>query len=251
MSVGTGLTHRAIDPEDLLSRARTIRADNASTCSLNENWLAPSVFLTWSRRGLTEADDYGLANAVTYAKRAACCRIDRLLRNYHLSRLHREPFPPKIEVLMEIGIRIPSVVQELIIDPRNELEHRYVAADVDVARHAVEIAELFLSATDDEENCEAIIALNPNILYGHSVSEHRDLVTFNGWSGTPMLFIDVFGDPNAAKIVDGENGEVLYTDLGQFTRQQCIQLARVLNSHRGTSGESRFFYTELKRQAGF
>lgn len=256
MNVATKLRTSKVDPADILSAAATIRASHANTCYLNHQWILPATFLDWARRGFTESDAYGLANAITYAKRAAASRIDRLLRNYHLSRLHRAKFPRKIKALEEIGIQIPSVIQELIIDPRNDLEHDYVSADADVARRAIDIASLFLASTNDEDNRESVIALNMNILYSHLSKGAERNVTFNGWSGKPMLFIDVFDDPHAAKIVDGENGDVQYAELSTFSQEQAIQLARILRSHfllpnHGSSGTGGYFYTELKRQAGF
>ena len=256
MEVSKKLRRVHIDPADILSAAVTIPANNANTCCLNQNWILPATFLEWSRRGLSGADDYGLTNAIAYAKRAVGCRIDRLIRNHHLSRLHRFTFPRKIEALEKIGIRIPSVIQELIIVPRNELEHDYGSPDANIARHALDIATLFLELTAAEDSRESIIALNMNILYSHTWHGSESKVTFKGWSKHSMLFIDVFEEPHTAKIVDGENGRVRYADLSAFTIQQAEQLAEILRSHfalpsRGSSGTGRYFFTEIKRQAGF
>src|SRR5262245_15594338 len=146
MNVLTTLSCTKVAAQDLLTGAQLIRVNQASTCSLNRNWTVPATYLEWARRGYREGDEHGLANAITYAKRAACCRIDRLIHNYHLQRFHRTKFPVKIQALEGLGIPVPGVIQELIINPRNELEHDYVPADSRTARHALEIAELFLSA---------------------------------------------------------------------------------------------------------
>lgn len=256
MDVGTELARTEIAAEDFLSGARTIPANNANTYSLNYHWTKPATFLDWSRRGFNGADDYGLANAICYAKRAACCRIDRIIRNYHLHRLHRSLFPAKIEALEGVGIDIPSVIQELIINPRNELEHEYIPADADTARRALDIATLFLTATDSTDSQESVIALNMNMLYSHGSKDSQQFVTFDGWSGGPMLFMDVFAEPHTAKIVHGDKGEVLYTEMANFTQQQAVQLASILHSHfsmqnRSSSGTGKFFYTEIKKLAGF
>jgi len=253
MHIAPGLSRTEVAAQDFLTAARAIRGNNANTCSLNGHWTKPATYVEWARRGFRDANDYGLANAITYAKRAACCRIDRLIHNYHLRRLHRGSFPEKIQALERIGIDIPSVIQELIIYPRNELEHDYSPPDAGTARRAVDIATLFLTATDAVDSQESIIALNMNILYAINHGEER--VTFNGWSKGAMLFIDVFADPQAAKIVDAEHREVRYVELAKFTRQEAIELARILHGHyslqnRGSSGSSPFFYTEIKRLAG-
>jgi len=119
MHIAPGLSRTEIAAQDFLTAARAIRANSANTCSLNRHWTKPATYLEWARRGFRDADNYGLANTITYSKRAACCRIDRLIHNYHLQRLHRASFPEKIQGLERIGIDIPSVIQELIINPRN------------------------------------------------------------------------------------------------------------------------------------
>lgn len=256
MTTDSQLAHIEITAADFLSGAGTIPTNNANNCSLNRSWTPPATFLEWAQRGFADADDHGLANTITYAKRAACCRIDRLIHNYHLRRLHRAPFPAKIEALEGVGLDIPSVIQELIINPRNELEHDYIPADRNTARRALDIAKLFLAATDAIDAQESIIALNMNMLYSHGTKDGERRVTFDGWSGGPMLFMDIFGEPQTAKIVDGANGEVTYTGLANFSKTQAVQLAGILHSHysnsnRGSSGTGCFFYTEIKRLAGF
>ena len=257
MHMAPGLSRTEVAAQDFLTAARAIRADHASTCALNSHWTKPATYLEWSRRGFRDADDYGLANTITYAKRAACCRIDRLIHNYHLQRLHRGSFPEKIQALERIGIGIPSVIQELIINPRNELEHDYVPAEPATARRALDIATLFLTATDSVDSEESIIALNMNVQYAHpfNLKTGEERVTFNGWSKGVMLFMDIFAEPQTAKIVDGEHGELRYVELAKLTRQEAIELAGVLRSHyslqnRGSRGANPFFYTEIKRLAG-
>jgi len=255
MHMAAGLSRTEVVAQDFLTAARAIRADNAKTCSIDDHWTKPATYLEWARLGFRDADDYGLANTITYAKRAACCRIDRLIHNYHLQRLHRASFPEKIEVLERIGIGVPSVIQELIINPRNELEHDYVPVDAATARRALDIATLFLTAIDSVDSQQSIIALNMNMLYTHASNRGEGRVTFNGWSKGAMLFMDIFDEPQTAKIVDGEHGELRYLELAKFTRQEAVELARILHGHyslqnRGSGEGSPFFYTEIKRLSG-
>jgi len=257
MDITPAFSRTEIAAQDFLTAARAIRANNANTCLLNSDWTKPATYLEWARRGLRDADDYGMTNAITYSKRAACCRIDRVIHNYHLHRFHRASFPEKIHALEQIGIDIPSVIQELIIAPRNELEHDYSPAHPDTARRALDIATLFLSATDTVDSQGSIIALNMNMLYKHpfNLKTGEESVTFTGWSTGSMLFMDIFADPQTAKIVDGEHREVRYVELAKFTRQAAMELARILRGHyslpnRSSGGSSWFFYTEIKRLAG-
>ena len=252
MDIAAGMVQTEVSAEDVLAAAGMVPANNVKTSSLNGHWTKPAKYLEWATRGFREADQHGLANAITYAKLATCCRVDRLINNYHLRRLHRLVFPEKIDALKRVGINIPSVVHELIITPRNELEHDYAPADLDTARRAVDIATLFLTATDSDEREESIVMLNMNM---RASSAGGERVTFNGWCPRTMLFVDIFAEPQAAKIVDGEQRQVSYSELTKFTRQQAIELARILHGHyslqnRSSGSGSRFFYTEIKRLSG-
>ena len=251
METTTALERTKITAEDFLNGAQTIPTHNAYGCSLNKHWIEPTTFLEWAQRGFEDADQYGLANAITYAKRAACCRVDRLIHNYHLQRLHRAPFLAKIEALEGVGIDIPSVIQELIISPRNELEHDYVPPDPDMARRALDIAKLFLTATESLGSLGTIIVLNMNLQYHCGSKDGKERVTINGWSDRSMLFMDVFSEPHSAKIIDGRKGEVFYTKLDDFSHRQAVQLASILYSeNQNYSGTSMFFFTEIQRLAG-
>jgi len=151
-------------PEDLLDAARTMPPGDIATCDWLSDWVPATIFLDWARRGLTEADGYGLSNAVTYAKRAAACRIDVLLQYNHLVPFSRSMFPEKITALRRVGLSIPDVVHELVIDPRNAVEHNYQLPDPETARHAVGVAELFVGATDAEYQRSSIVAVGWNVM---------------------------------------------------------------------------------------
>jgi hypothetical protein len=103
------LVRTSITAEDLLDAARTVPLGDIATCDWLSHWVPPRVFLDWARRGLTEADGYGLSNAVTYAKRAAACRIDALLQYNHLIPFSRAAFPKKIAALRQVGVGIPEL----------------------------------------------------------------------------------------------------------------------------------------------
>ncbi len=253
MSDNTELTHKEIEAIDFLARAETIQVKNCGTCPLNRHWTPPRTYLEWARGGLAADDEHGLADAITYAKRAACCRIDHLIHNYHLGRLHRLSFPSKITALEGVGLEIPSIIQELIIDPRNELEHDYVPANRDTARRACEIAQMFVTTTDEVDHRDSVIAVNMNLSYSHSLGRGGEHVTFNGWHDGAMIFMDIFAERPAAKIVDGVRGEVVFTELSNFARKEAIQLGRILHtaSSHSSRGTGQFFYTELGRLAGF
>ena len=211
------LAATSIVPEDLLDAARTIPLGDIATCDWLSDWVPATVFLDWARRGLTEADAYGLSNAVTYAKRAAACRIDVLFQYNHLVRFSRLEFPAKITALRQVGLSIPDVVHELVIDPRNAVEHNYQLPDPETARHAVGVAELFVGATDAEYRRSSIVAVAWNVMGSQLLTSKREHVQFREFSDRPMLFIDVFEEPHTAKIVDPKNSEIRSANLLSFS----------------------------------
>jgi len=250
------LTRIIISPQDLLDAARTIRLGRIHKCNWLEGWISPSTFLNWARRGLAEGDPYGLNIAISYAKRSACCRIDLLVQYYHLAPFFRANYPAKIAALEQVGIDIPGVVHKLVIDPRNELEHNYQHANQDTSRQAVDIADLFLRATQDEEDRSSIVALNWNIMGSYMMSAEGGAIEFREFGHEPMLFIDVFESPRSLKIIDPDDGEIRFTELGSFSGEQCIELARLLRSNYtepsfSSSGFGQNYYREMKRQGGF
>ena len=245
-----------IAPEDLLDAARTLPLGDIATCAWLSDWVPATVFLDWARRGLAQADAYGLSNAVTYAKRAAACRIDVLLQYNHLVPFSRSGFPAKITALRQVGLSIPNVVHELVIDPRNAVEHNYQLPGPETARHAVGVAELFVGATDAEYQRSSIVAVAWNVMGSQLLTSEREYVQFREFSDRPMLFIDVFEEPHTAKIVDPKNSEIRSANLLSFSDEQSLTLARLLRSNYASGsmscrGAGRTFFQEMKRQGGF
>jgi len=254
---------KQVEPADILSAGRTIPASDVQTCTWFEHqWVPPEIYLEWAKRGLQQPeDDYSLDSAVCYAKRTVCRIIDALILSNHLRYFIDKSYPTKMQGLSDIDISIPPIVHELIIDPRNQLEHDYKKPERKKAEHSVQVSELFLNATHKELGQKPIIALAWNVLAAHSVSmkdnNAREGVKFHGFSQNPMLFIDVFIDPVEVKIVHPECDEICFARLDRFTKEESIEFAKKVREHytktwksSGESGASAFFYNEIKRQAG-
>ncbi len=250
---------KEVEPADILTAARTIPANNVWTCNwFEKGWVPPEEYLQWAKRGLQQPqDEYSMSNAICYAKRVVCRIIDALILGNHLRHFLSKNYPTKIQALCDIGISIPPIVHELIIDPRNQLEHDYKRPELSKAKHAVQIADLFLNATEKELKRKPIVALRWNVLFMHSESIQESKVEFKGFSKEPMLFVDVFTEPVEVKTVHPEDHEISFTLLDCFTEEQSLELAKKLREHytqtwksSGESGDSAFFYKEIKRQAG-
>src|SRR5690349_21903094 len=119
------LTTSLIPVLDLLDAARTIPVGEICTCNWLEDWIPAADFLAWAQQGLAGGGAHGLSDAITYAKRAVASRIDALALFNHLRPILRSSYPRRMEALQEIGIDVPEVVHDLVIDPRNDLEHDY------------------------------------------------------------------------------------------------------------------------------
>ena len=254
------LAKTTITAEDLLDAARTVPLGDIATCDWLSHWVPAKVFLDWARRGLTEADGYGLSNAVSYAKRAVACRIDALLQYNHLAPFSRAGFPKKIAALRKVGVTIPEVVHELVIDlvmdPRNAVEHNYQLPHLEAASHAVGVAELFVGATDSEHQRASIVAVAWNVLGSQLLTPERESIQFREFRDRPMLFIDVFDEPHAAKIVDPKNSEIRSADLLSFSEEQSVKLSQLLRSNYAhgslsSRGAGRTFFQEMKRRGSF
>src|SRR5205807_5283926 len=126
------------------------------------------------------------------------------------------------------GISIPGIVHDLAIDPRNESEHRYQQIDQRTATHAVEVAALFIDATKEEAERGAVVALNWNIDFRNQEQAGRFVSTVVGYKDYPMLLVDIFQTPFKAKLVRPADAEIEYAELEQFSKEEAIELARLL-----------------------
>jgi len=218
---------------DILGEARTIPTNSARTCDwVDDQWVSPEQYQQWAEISFQGGDDRGLVSAVVDAKRAACRVIDTLILKHHLEYAKKCGYPEKIDGLRKIGISVDSIVLELIIDPKNELEHKYRVPESEQAAHAIQVAGLFVAAMRLEFDRKPIIAFDWNLLGGvHHSQEAGDVIEFNGFSANPMFFIDVFGKQIEVKIVDPQASEVRYAPLNAFSKEDCIDLGTYLRSH--------------------
>lgn len=135
-----------------------------------------------------------------------------------------------------------------MFDPRNAVEHDYLPATSADAQRAVDIAELFVGATEAEYQRQSIVAVSWNMSGGSP--------EFPPFRDRPMLFIDVFEQPPAAKIVDPRAGEVRAATLTAFSVEQAIELATYLRKNYAEQGQhilghGPVYFQQMKRRGGF
>ena len=117
-------------------------------------------FLSFAFEDLKDDSVRGTVNTLSNVKRAIDCRIEELLFCYCLqvkSKRERWDIPKKINVLAEIGILAPRILRR-ISSLRNRLEHQFEKPHFEKVEDAVDVAELFLEAT--EKLCCPITHLN-------------------------------------------------------------------------------------------
>lgn len=141
-----------------LSLKEVIDALKAEDCRCSLSWRKVKLydveareFLSFAREDLGEDSEKGRINALSNAKRAIECRIDELLTLFNFrsfSSRYGWKLPYKMQVLQTFDVPAPNILRRLITSKRNLLEHEYVRPNQQEVQDIVEIAELFLKATD-------------------------------------------------------------------------------------------------------
>jgi hypothetical protein len=255
-----------IDPQDVIDAIKTLDIRERVRCNWLTEWLQEDQMLGWAKESLNNKGQRGNADALTWAKRSLCARIDRFLRLCLLSEVALSKYPARIELLRGVGIEIPDVAYKFVIEPRNELEHLYrLPPDQSIARDAVEIAQLCLSATNAYLNGDLAerrcghIALNWNILFPwYSSARHgTQSLEFQGFTNEPMIFADIFTEPIKVKVVDPASNEIRFANLSAFNKTQAIELCVLMNQWSDkaqTMSESDYlpeFFKAAKQKLGF
>jgi hypothetical protein len=226
-------------PQDVIDAIKSLDIRKRVCCNWLTEWLLEDQMLAWAKDSLNKNDQRGHADALTWAKRALCARIDRFLNLCFLSKVKLDNYPSRIKLLREVGIDIPEeVAYKFVIEPRNELEHLYrLPPDQSRARHAVEIAELCLLATEAHLNGDSKqrrcgrVALNWNVLFSmySSIRNGTLSIKFQGFTNEPMIFVDVFVEPIKVKVIDPAFNEIRFANLSTFSRTQSIELCNLMN----------------------
>jgi len=226
-----------VDPNAILDAAKTLPVTTSwfeidPTVGLTSS----AEYLLFARKLLAENTPLARDAAVCYAKRAVCRQIDAFMMCNHLAAFLGSNYPVKIEMLKEIAIPVLDVVRDLVIDPRNDMEHKYIIPSATQAKHAVEIAELFMQSIEKEHERHAIISLASSI----SVIQQRCCEPGNEYERLefsldkrhkPMLFVDPGDEESVVMIIHPGDQEVTRCPLSQFKREQATTLAKLLRQH--------------------
>ena len=132
--------------------------------------ITPRDFLMFSKEDFRSDSVRGLVSALTNAKRAIDCQTDAVLKSFGYD--PTKPFNKivsnyikqyqvkfgkldttlKLKLLQSLDVA-PSVLVSKIRNLRNLLEHQYLLPKENEVREAVELANLFIGATENALRC--------------------------------------------------------------------------------------------------
>jgi hypothetical protein len=226
-----------VPPGEILESARHLSGERQrrTEVELISNWVSSSEYLRWSSDCLSRNDDCGRDAAVCYAKRAACRQIDTWMVYNHLSKFAGQNYAQKIQMLGEVGLGIPDIVRELVINPRNDVEHGYTVCTQQQAKQAFELCKLFLTATSDEAQRKSPISIGWRVSFSRkqSVAPGNEYDEIRFWlepHQSPMLIIDTVPPKHNVILLYPGDEELQVAPLDKFSRNESIELARLLRS---------------------
>lgn len=255
-----------IEPADILTGIKTIYGTTVWTHPQTpERWQPAETLYGWAASAMTSDHEFGWDIALSYAKRAVCRRIDGFLHNNWLAQLGGRKYPEKIAILREIGIPIPGIVQRLVIETRNEIEHDYRSATREEAVDAIDLAHLMLTATAIEVPREPVVVAGGTIAASQAIksSEPRfEYHTINDLGADPIVFVDFLESPTLVKLVYPADSEIRFAKLNSFRQDEAVELVNRLRSYPPSAPISSFIkmpkellstvarFQEFKQQTG-
>jgi hypothetical protein len=108
--------------------------------------LNPTDFLERAEEDYELGGSASLLNSITNAKRAIHCQIDQTLTSLGFNS-KRWNLPQKIDMLNRLGFIAPRILKR-VTDARNVLEHEYSAPTIQQIEESLDLAALFLGATN-------------------------------------------------------------------------------------------------------
>ena len=184
---------------------------------------------------MKQDDLNGRDAAVCYAKRAVCRYIDGLLACNHLGKYLGKDYKQKLDLLSRIDLQIPTIVRDLVINERNDIEHEYQAATAVQASHAVELAELLLErqSTVDELPKKALISLGASV-QPQVTEQPPDFMEMRVVSDDPWLLVDTLSPDAKIMVLHPREDIVECAPLSEFSVEQTVSFSRLMREHEQT-----------------
>jgi hypothetical protein len=186
----------------LLDIIKKIKIDLTQGYVNTDQWLAPyhdfeitpKDFLNYGKLDYKQNDKRGLINSLTNAKRAIDCQTDKIFLSFginpddfpkiindYISKSTSSPakkdLPAKLRFLQAINFA-PAEIVTNVRNLRHKLEHYYKEPTSAEASSAIELAELFILATDSKLKGMLEFALTDREKYSKNEETLRDSVFF-------------------------------------------------------------------------
>jgi hypothetical protein len=222
-------------PEDILDAVRTIEANHCITMCLTEGWAEATRYLQWASAALERDNDDGWDAAAGWAKRAVCRQMDTILVHNYLGCFLGKNYKDKADYLADLKVPGLTLLRDLVIDPRNDIEHAYTIATEEHARRAYDVAELFLGATKAEAEKQAVVVRWRSVEFTTSFPGERGKETLAidvklRKDSDPLMVLTWFKpDLNVLVICPGEE-TIRFWPLRAFKPDQAIKLNEMLRT---------------------
>lgn len=224
-------TRENISPDDILGAAGTIPVTSRyTTMDLTSRWVPARRYLEWARAALERGGDDGWDTASSLAKRAACRQMDGILAHNHLGCLPGSSnYKDKSGFLAELKVPGLDLLRDLVIDPRNNIEHAYELATEGKAQQAFAVAELFIGATARAAEIPAIMSLGWNVNIRESNctvpgKEYHILEIGLTKHHSPMLLISGYPEAPEVMVILPQEETLLTCPLKKFNSEHVITL---------------------------
>jgi len=116
--------------------------------------ISPHKFIEFANFDLDQSYEHNIVNALSNAKRGLDCQLDLILLvigYFNYSQSKKWGFPKKIELLNELGILAPRILNK-INKQRNLLEHQFVMPKRTEVEDFIDVSMLFLASVEKYTN---------------------------------------------------------------------------------------------------
>jgi len=125
--------------------------------------LSPNELISFAKKDLLSGDRRGITNSITNSKRAIDCQTDRILRVLGINSGFKSFLNEfcdcfcdsnengdknsKLRIVNALGMA-PALIVSEVRTLRNKLEHEYDVPSIEDCKRALDVAELFVNATE-------------------------------------------------------------------------------------------------------
>ena len=146
---------------------------------IHEFEINPNDFLSQANIDYKAGEYSALINSLTNSRRAILCQVDRILKclGFNEKKLTTKK---KIKILEDLGITVPHILQK-VSQARNELEHDYKIPTLSQVEDSLDIATLFVEATERYIELfwgEFVIGNNDEYLSKKSIDTFKNQLEF-------------------------------------------------------------------------